>query len=44
MFSTSAILDCKLLPDTEKSSVITDEVLKNDIKTIQNSNYYAFYQ
>ena len=33
MFITSAILDWKLLPNTEKSGVITYEVLKNPIKT-----------
>ena len=44
MFSTSAILDWKLLPDTEKSWVNTDEILKNHIKTSQYSNYNAFRQ
>ena len=44
MFSTSAIFDCKLLPETEKSWVNTDEVLKNHVKTSQYSNYNAFYQ
>ena len=44
MFTTSAILDCKLLADTAKSRVNTKRVSKPHIKISLDSNSSDLYQ